>query len=149
MTAFLNRRRSKGRTDQAQSNVAWQTGAGLVRFRAARILAAIDSTRLRPSSTSNFSIFASCSPHGFWARKSHLWSTPVVLPFYRAYEVPWQSSAACKAFKVLKTTVLKRLASAVQLRPWPPYFQSLSVFPSRFLLPFASNSVDHLRRQQA
>jgi len=47
-------------------------------------------------------------------------STPVVFPFYRSYDVLRQSSAACKALKVLKTTVLKRLASAVQLRPWPP-----------------------------
>jgi hypothetical protein len=37
-----------------------------------------------------------------------------------------QPSAACNALKVLKTTVLKRLASAVQLRPWPPCFQSLA-----------------------
>src|SRR5215472_4883941 len=31
-----------------------------------------------------------------------------------------QSSAACKALKVLKSGVLKRLASGVQLPPWPP-----------------------------
>ena len=37
-------------------------------------------------------------------------------PFYRAYDVLRQSSAACKALKVLKSGVLKRLASAVQLR---------------------------------
>jgi len=47
---------------------------------------------------------------------SHLWSTPVVFPFYRSYDVLWQSSAACKALKVLKTTVLKRLRSAI----WHP-----------------------------
>jgi hypothetical protein len=52
---------------------------------------------------------------------SHLWSTPVMFPFYRSYDVLRQSSAACKGLQVLKTTVLKRLASAVQLRPWPPY----------------------------
>jgi hypothetical protein len=44
----------------------------------------------------------------------------VVFPFYRSYDVLRQSWAACNALKVLKTTVLKRLASAVQLRPWPP-----------------------------
>jgi len=55
--------------------------------------------------------------------KSLLWFTPVVFPFYRTYDVRRQSSAVCKALKVLKTTVLKRLA-AVQLRPWPP---SLSI----------------------
>ncbi len=54
------------------------------------------------------------------AKKFHLWSTPVVFPFYRGYDVLRQSSAACKTLKVLETTVLKRLASAVQLRPWPP-----------------------------
>jgi hypothetical protein len=53
---------------------------------------------------------------------SHLWSTPVAFAFCRTYDAPGQSSAACKALKVLKTTVLKRLASAVQLRPWPPSF---------------------------
>jgi hypothetical protein len=41
--------------------------------------------------------------------KPHLWSTPVAVPFCRTYDVPQQSSAACKALKVLKTTVLKRL----------------------------------------
>ena len=49
------------------------------------------------------------------------WSTPVAFKFCRTYDVPRQSSAACRALKVLKTTVLKRLASAVQFRPWPPY----------------------------
>ena len=53
-------------------------------------------------------------------RKNHLWSSPVAFPFYRTYDVLRQSSAACKALKVPKTTVLKRLASAVRLRPWPP-----------------------------
>ena len=49
--------------------------------------------------------FALCSP-----RQSHLWSTPAAeVPFYTAYDVLRQSSAACKALKVLKTTVLKRL----------------------------------------
>jgi hypothetical protein len=32
----------------------------------------------------------------------------VVSPFYRTYDILRQSSAACKALKVLKTTVLKR-----------------------------------------
>jgi len=45
--------------------------------------------------------------------KSHLWFSPVVFALYRTYDVLRQSSAACKALKVLKTTVLKRLASAV------------------------------------
>ena len=44
---------------------------------------------------------------------SHLWSTPVAFPFCRTYDLPRESSAACKAFKVLKTTVLKRLRSAI------------------------------------
>ena len=57
--------------------------------------------------------------------KNHLWFPPVVFPFYRTYHVLRQSSAACKALKVLKTTVLKRLASAVQLGPCPPCFQAL------------------------
>jgi len=58
----------------------------------------------------------------------------VVFPFYRTYDVLRQSSAACKALKVLKTTVLKRLASAVQLRPWPPYLSSSTIYQS-FLTP--------------
>jgi len=69
---------------------------------------------------------------------SHLWSTPVVFPFYRTYDVLRQSSAACKALKVLETTVLKRLASAVQLRPWPLHFQSLSPVPNPKSVPFCS-----------
>jgi hypothetical protein len=40
--------------------------------------------------------------------KNHLWSSPVLLPFYTTYQVLRQSPAACKALKVLKTTVLKR-----------------------------------------
>jgi hypothetical protein len=31
------------------------------------------------------------------AKKFHLWSTPVAVPFYRTYDVLRQSSAACKA----------------------------------------------------
>jgi hypothetical protein len=31
-----------------------------------------------------------------------------------------------KLLETLEIRVLKRLASAVQLRPWPPYFQSLN-----------------------
>jgi len=46
------------------------------------------------------------------AQKNHLWFSPVVFPFYRTYHVLTQSSAACKALKVLKTTVLKRLYPA-------------------------------------
>jgi hypothetical protein len=57
----------------------------------------------------------------------------VVFPFYRSYDVLSQSSAACKALKELKTTVLKRLASAVQLRPRPPCFQSLASALNLFL----------------
>jgi len=30
-------------------------------------------------------------------KKVHLWSSPVVFPFYRTYDVVRQSSAACKA----------------------------------------------------
>ena len=52
--------------------------------------------------------------------KHHLWSTPVAFPFCRTYDVLRRSSAACKALKVLKGGVLKRLASGVQLPPWPP-----------------------------
>jgi hypothetical protein len=39
---------------------------------------------------------------------SHLWSKPVAFPFCRTYDVPQQSSAASKALKVLKTTVLQK-----------------------------------------
>ena len=60
---------------------------------------------------------------------SHLWSTPVASPFCRTYDVPQQSSVACKALKVLKTTVLKRLASGVQLPPWPPKSLSFNNLP--------------------
>jgi len=42
------------------------------------------------------------------------------------------------------TTALKRLASAVQLRPAAPYFQALSKTPLPILLPIASNSIHPL-----
>jgi hypothetical protein len=35
-----------------------------------------------------------------------------------------------KLFKTQHNVALKRLASAVQLRPWPPYFQSLILVSS-------------------
>ena len=67
-------------------------------LRAARMLAAINSTRLRPSSTQ-----ASLSSSRFVRHtrsrlgKLHLWSSPVVFPFYRGYDVLRRSSAARKA----------------------------------------------------
>src|SRR5215468_3152857 len=76
--------------------------------------------------------------HFLIPKEFRLWFTPVVFPFYRTYDVLRQSSAACKALKVLKTTVLKRLASAVQLRPWPPCFQSVSSPKNRKAVPFCS-----------
>jgi hypothetical protein len=110
-------------------------------LRAAKMLAAINSTRLRPSSTAASLQCSLCVRHErFWTKKSHLWSTPVAFPFCRTYGVLRQSSAACKALNVLKTTVLKRLASAVQLRPWPPCFQSLSAAQNPKPVPFCSNS---------
>ena len=39
----------------------------------------------------------------------------MVFPFYRTQDVLRQSSAACKALKVLKSGVLKRLASVVHI----------------------------------
>src|SRR5215468_7614773 len=74
--------------------------------------------------------------HFLIPKEFRLWFTPVVFPFYRTYDVLRQSSAACKALKVLKTTVLKRLASAVQLRPWPPCFQSFTSTANLNLVPF-------------
>ncbi len=64
-------------------------------LRAARILDAINSTRLRPSSTQRVCILFVIRVLG-WG-KLHLWSTPVVFPFYRGYDVLRQSSAARKA----------------------------------------------------
>ena len=41
----------------------------------------------------------------------------------------------CKLLKTLVIHTLKRLASAVQLRPWPPFiFNNLAVLIARFLL---------------
>jgi hypothetical protein len=60
------------------------------------------------------------------SKTSHLWSTPVAFAFCGTYDVAWRCSTACKALRVLETTVLKRLASAVQLRPWPPYPKALA-----------------------
>ena len=41
-----------------------------------------------------------------------------------------QPSATCKLLKVGDSHSLKRLASAVQLRPWPPYFLQLTKLAS-------------------
>ena len=48
---------------------------------------------------------------GIAVQKNHLWSSPVVFPFFRTYDVLRQSSAACKALKVLERGVLKKLHS--------------------------------------
>ncbi len=40
----------------------------------------------------------------------------------------------CKFLKTLVIHTLKRLASAVQLRPWPPHFKGLEIF-TRFFRP--------------
>ena len=71
-------------------------------------------------------------------QKNHLCFSPVVFPFYAYLEVLRQSSAACKALQILKRGVLKRLASAVQLRTWPPSFQSVSSDPNLKSVPFRS-----------
>jgi hypothetical protein len=44
----------------------------------------------------------------------------------------------CKSLETLFIQALKRLASAVQLRPWPPYFQSLSSSSYHDLVPVGS-----------
>jgi hypothetical protein len=81
-------------------------------------VAAESASGLRTSRLGTFE----CGGQNLLSRGSHLWSTPVPFSFCRTYDVPRQSTAAYKALEVLKTTVLKRLASAVQLRPWPPSF---------------------------
>ena len=83
---------------------------------------------------------------GIVAQKNHLWSSPVVFPFFTYLDVLRQSSAAYKALQILKSSVLKRLASAVQLRPWPPCFQSVRDSNSSFLAPIGSTSARTLRR---
>ena len=45
-----------------------------------------------------------------------------------------------KLLETLEIRVLKRLASAVQLRPWPPSFQSLSSVPNLSSVPFCSTN---------
>ena len=47
----------------------------------------------------------------------------------RYLQVLGSPTCPCKFLKTLVIHTLKRLASAVQLRPWPPYFQSLSTNP--------------------
>jgi hypothetical protein len=65
----------------------------------------------------------------------------VVFTFYTTYDVLRQSSAACKALQILKRGVLKRLASAVQLRPWPPSFQALKSRLQHNHVPKRSNNL--------
>src|ERR1700730_820107 len=43
-----------------------------------------------------------------------------------------------KLYKTRHNVALKRLASAVQLRPWPPSFQSVSSAPNLTSVPFCS-----------
>jgi len=51
----------------------------------------------------------------------------------------------CKYLKTLVIHTLKRLASAVQLRPWPPYFQRLSSIVPPGLAPIGSKIIFNLR----
>ena len=46
----------------------------------------------------------------------------------------------CKLFLVQAERALKRLASAVQLRPWPPYFQSVASCSPGHLVTVGHNS---------
>ena len=46
---------------------------------------------------------------------------PTIVMTYASLEGFTQPSATCKLLNVLESHRLKRLASAVQLRPWPPY----------------------------
>jgi hypothetical protein len=69
---------------------------------------------------------------------------PAVLP---AVGVSWsdfqqltEPGGTSKLLQTLKIFTLKRLASAVQLRPWPPYFQSLSSAPNLKAVPFRSKN---------
>jgi hypothetical protein len=61
--------------------------------------------------------------HGNHPRFSRLYRT------FQCLAVPRQP---LKLLETLETRVLKRLASAVQLRPWPPHFQSLTLIAFAF-----------------
>jgi hypothetical protein len=81
---------------------------GATGFAPASRVVSIDSQRLLDNERSEVS--------DTLIRKNHLWFTPAAFPFYRGLAVLGKSSAASKALKVLKTTVLKRLRSAIALR---------------------------------
>jgi hypothetical protein len=49
-----------------------------------------------------------------------------------------QPSVTCKLLNVKDSHTLKRLASAVQLRPWPPHFKRLKPNPGKFLSPLSA-----------
>jgi len=58
-----------------------------------------------------------------------------------------QPSDTCKLLEVQDSHRLKRLASAVQLRPWPPCFQSLNLASNPKPVPFCSKKqVNSARR---
>jgi hypothetical protein len=44
-----------------------------------------------------------------------------------------------KLFKTQHNVALKRLASAVQLRPWPPHFKGLKPNPGKSLSPWSAH----------
>src|SRR5205823_10070471 len=61
-----------------------------------------------------------------WLRFSQPTMQPIIGVTCTFLEGLTQQSATCKLVKVGDSHSLKRLASAVQLRPWPPCFQSVN-----------------------
>jgi hypothetical protein len=55
----------------------------------------------------------------------------------RYLQVLGSPTCPCKFLKTLVIHTLKRLASAVQLRPWPPYFQYVTQLALPFLVPIS------------
>jgi hypothetical protein len=55
---------------------------------------------------------------------------------YRIFQCLAVPRQPLKLLETLEMRVLKRLASAVQLRPWPPSIQSLTKTPQLNLVPF-------------
>ena len=55
---------------------------------------------------------------------------------FQCLAVPWQP---LKYLETLEIRVLKRLASAVQLRPWPPHFKGLKPNPGKSLSPLSAH----------
>jgi len=79
----------------------------------------------------NVSVQATSQSSARWRNSQQPTTQPTVVLTCTSLEGFTQPSATCKLLNVWESHRLKRLASAVQLRPWPPSFQRICRIPLR------------------